>query len=315
MTPFLIAPTCVSLKKFKTASVNLESLSNLPTVQLPGLTPFSREQKPKPFFLFLPFLLPPETSFLLSLSILEISPTFFHNSLISSFHVRHSLKRCSRLCLPLLHHQHWSESTHPNLSLRKGAVMACPDASWKNRDAKPFSALPSVAGILGTVPSLGTLYGLRPLPPLMMHSLQLLTALRLSMAFMKDPLTTESAGDGLVMLGGILDLCFNSLAAASPAHWSAISFPAMPAWPGIQWMEIPAPLWHSLPAPRMLRIASCWPGLGLSSITRFMAAWESVKILKWVPGVAWWAHNSTARANADSSASKADALNLYSWGG
>ena len=49
-----------------------------------------------------------------------------------------------------------------------------------------------------TVPSPGTLYGLRLLPPLMILSRQLLTALRLSMAFMKAPLTMGLTGLALV---------------------------------------------------------------------------------------------------------------------
>ena len=52
-------------------------------------------------------------------------------------------------------------------------------------------------------------------------------------------------------------------------------------------------------------IAICWPGPGLSLNSRFIAAWESVKILKWTPGAACGMHNSTPRTSADSSASNA----------
>ena len=119
--------------------------------------------------------------------------------------------------------------------------MVCPDASWKNHDGKLFLTLPSAAGILGTVPSLGTLYGRRPLPPLIMLSLQLLTALRLNMVLIKDPLTAEFVGGILVMLGYAPVLNPNSLAAASLAHGSATLFSVMPAWPRIQWMAISTP--------------------------------------------------------------------------
>ena len=155
--------------------------------------------------------------------------------------------------------------------------MACPDASWKKRTAKLLFALPSAVGILGTVPSFGTMYGLLRLPLLTILSLQLLTALRLSKAFM-NALLIVGLDEVLLTSGGALVPRSNSLAAASPAHWSAISLPVTPAWPGTRWMETVAPLWHNLSAPIMQRTASRWPGPGLSS-TRFMAAWESVKTL------------------------------------
>ena len=43
----------------------------------------------------------------------------------------HSWKRCSLLCLPLLHHQRASLSTQPHLSLWKGVIIARPPSSWK----------------------------------------------------------------------------------------------------------------------------------------------------------------------------------------
>ena len=101
MTPFLIFPTSVSSKNFSTASVKRGSLNNFPIEQLPGPTLPPEDPTLKPLLpvlnLILPVLIPTSP---------EISPTFFHNLLISSFHVLHSLKRCSRLCLPQQHHQH-----------------------------------------------------------------------------------------------------------------------------------------------------------------------------------------------------------------
>ena len=70
----------------------------------------------------------------------DTSPTSFHSILISSFHVLHSLNKCSLLCLPPPHHQQKFESIHPNFSFREGAIMACPNANWKNRDASSLGA-------------------------------------------------------------------------------------------------------------------------------------------------------------------------------
>ena len=120
--------------------------------------------------------------------------------------------------------------------------MACPDASWKKRAAKSFLVPARAVGILGTVPSRGILNGLRLLHPLMMLSRQLLTALPRSVALKKALLTQGLPWLVLVTLGGVLTLRANSLVAASPAHWSAISLPVTPAWPGTQWMEMTAPL-------------------------------------------------------------------------
>ena len=68
-----------------------------------------------------------------------------------------------------------------------------------------------------------------------------------------------------------------------------------------------APLLTTLCAWRIPRIASRCPGPGLSSVNRVIIACESGKTLKWASGVASWAHSSIARANAEVSASKADA--------
>ena len=99
----------------------------------------------------------------------------FHSSLTSFFHTMQSLK-CSLVCLFEQHHQHRSELLHPNFSLTKGAINACPDASWKKRDASSFGDLLSSSGILGTSPSAGTLKDRFPLSLLMMSSLHSLLA-------------------------------------------------------------------------------------------------------------------------------------------
>jgi len=53
-----------------------------------------------------------------------------HSTLISVFHLPHSLKRWSLVCrLPVSHHQHWSESVFFSFSSRKGAIKTCPVSS------------------------------------------------------------------------------------------------------------------------------------------------------------------------------------------
>lgn len=58
----------------------------------------------------------------------------------SLFPIVRTLKRCSRLCLPCLHHQHSSESTHFYLSSKNGAISAWPLRSWSKRPAGAFVA-------------------------------------------------------------------------------------------------------------------------------------------------------------------------------
>lgn len=67
-----------------------------------------------------------------------ISAPFVHNSLISLFRAKHSLKRCSLICLPFLHYLHWSGSIHPHLSPRRAAVSTL--RSWAWREATVLGA-------------------------------------------------------------------------------------------------------------------------------------------------------------------------------
>ena len=85
--PFLIFPISVSLRNCKIAPVTFSSLNN------------------SDIFLFL-------RCFYLS-----FLPMVVHTTLISVFHLPHSLKRWSLVCrLPVSHHQHWSKSVFFSLS-------------------------------------------------------------------------------------------------------------------------------------------------------------------------------------------------------
>ena len=92
----------------------------------------------------------------------EASPIAVHNSLISFVHAVHSLKRCSLLCLPLLHHQHKSVLTYPHLSFKKGAINVCPLRSWKNLLATPLGARRSWGLTFGLGVAVGSLNALLP---------------------------------------------------------------------------------------------------------------------------------------------------------
>ena len=95
--------TSVSSKNSRMASVKRESPNSLLIEQLPGLIFPQVPHTPKP----LPFLLVLDLfSSVLPIASPDASPIFFHSFLIWSLQVLHSLKRCSRLCLPLSHHQH-----------------------------------------------------------------------------------------------------------------------------------------------------------------------------------------------------------------
>ena len=156
MTPFLILPTPVHSRNFSIASTNLSSPKSFLTDVLPCLTislPIPKQRPLRPFYIS-----PPD----MTLTLPEISPTSFHKFLISSFHVLHSLKRCSLVCLPPPHHQHPSDSTQPNFSFKNGAIIACPDESWKKREASSFGACRRPDGILSCVPTLGTKKDLPP---------------------------------------------------------------------------------------------------------------------------------------------------------
>lgn len=96
--PFLTVPTFVVLKNFNTASLSLSFASK----SLLGCAFDCENRSPSssPVLCFgLPLCHCP-LIVLLSLS-------------ISFFHVGHSLKRCSLLCLPPSHHQHWSVASTP----------------------------------------------------------------------------------------------------------------------------------------------------------------------------------------------------------
>ena len=121
--PRLSHPHLVDLRKNNTAFRNLSSANGSLIVVLPGPALPSHTPYPNPFF-------PLYTCERLDSPLSALAtPTSFHSLLISFFHALHSLKQCSLVCLPLPHHKHVSDSTHPNLSVRKGANIACPLAS------------------------------------------------------------------------------------------------------------------------------------------------------------------------------------------
>ena len=97
IAPSLTSPTRVAPKKSSTASVCRPSDSRSRIDALLGLALACLTRKPKPFLL----LKQPPFS---SAHPPEASPTAAHSSRISFVHAVHSLKRCSLLCLPLLHH-------------------------------------------------------------------------------------------------------------------------------------------------------------------------------------------------------------------
>ena len=108
------------------APTNLPSYKSFHTEVFPGPdTPFlvPKQNPSRPLYTPLRSIHVPEP---------DTSPTSFHSILISSFHVLHSLNKCSLLCLPPPHHQQEFESIHPNFSFREGAIIACPNAKWKN---------------------------------------------------------------------------------------------------------------------------------------------------------------------------------------
>ena len=83
------------------------------------------------------------------------------------------------VCLPPPHHQHPPDSTQPNFSFKKGAIIACPEESWRKREVSSFGARCRLGGILGRFPSAGTL---KDLPPwlLLISSLHSIAAFLLS---------------------------------------------------------------------------------------------------------------------------------------
>ena len=151
MTPGLTLPTPVHSRKFNTASTNLSPDKSFLAEYCPARPPScpSRSKNPCVLCIFLPQKCPRSN---------QKFPTSVHSFLISSFHILHSLKRCSLVCLPLPHHQHPSDSTQPNFSFKKGAIIACPEESWK-REASSFGARCRPGGILGRSPSAGTKRG------------------------------------------------------------------------------------------------------------------------------------------------------------
>ena len=108
------------------------------------------------------------------------------------------------------------------------------------RDARLFLVVCNALGIFGTSPAAGTRYGLPLFPLLILSSLQLSIALRLSTARRKDLLAVTEPWSGRIRPNCTPLLAPSSLATASNAHWSAISLPVTPAWPGTQWTEISA---------------------------------------------------------------------------
>ena len=161
--PFFNFPVDVVIRNSRTACVNLSSPRSLLTEQFPGRTsPFSRTgflgvapSYMKPFFpLRTPSLqLVPPVSLLIALL---SSPTLCHSLFISSFHVIHSLNTCSLVCAAFPHHQHMSELVHPNFRLKNGAIIACPDESWKNLSATSFLTVLRAAGTPGLCSRGGT---------------------------------------------------------------------------------------------------------------------------------------------------------------
>ena len=160
------------LRKSKTASVNLLSDISSFTDVFPGLLfhfiPPSSTPNTSPSFLYVRHCSVP-------CQLRDFSDSFY-SSLTSFFHTMQSLNKCSLVCLFEQYHQHKSELLHPNFSLTKGAINACPDASWKKRDASSFGDLLSSSGILWTSPSARTLKDWFPLSLLMMSSLHSLLA-------------------------------------------------------------------------------------------------------------------------------------------
>ena len=108
------SPTLVPARNLNTASTNLSSVIRSLTLVFLGQALVCLTLYPKPHH-----SLSCAKSFLPN-----ASPTSFHKFLISVVHEAHSLKRCSLLFLPFLHHQQVSLSVHRHLSFRKGATIA-----------------------------------------------------------------------------------------------------------------------------------------------------------------------------------------------
>ena len=123
-------PTSLSLRKERTASVQAPFPISSLTAVLFGHAFVSRTLCPNRLLLLgvCPLCLSPSCP--PGLLLPEMFPTSSHGQWISPFHLLHSSNRCSRLCLPPWHHQHWSDSIHLHFSLRKGAIIACPLSSW-----------------------------------------------------------------------------------------------------------------------------------------------------------------------------------------
>lgn len=92
-TPSLTLPTPVLPRNLRITSVNLVSDMSFPTEKFSGRATFISIPKQKPFFPLYTFPTPPPSRHP------DISPTSFQSVLTSSFHVLHSLNRCSRICL------------------------------------------------------------------------------------------------------------------------------------------------------------------------------------------------------------------------
>ena len=149
VAPSLTSPTLVASRKDKTTSVYLLSDNKSPTDVLLGLALDSLTRKPTPFILL--YWSPPDPDLPP-----DAAPTAVQSSRISLVHIVRSLKRCSLLCLPLLHHRHVSVSVHPHLSRRKGAIIAWPLRRWKNLAATPLGTRLRVGLIDGLEPVVGS---------------------------------------------------------------------------------------------------------------------------------------------------------------
>ena len=178
-------------------------------VVLLGLDLACRTREPKPFLLL-------SLSPLVSERPPEACPTAVHKPRIFLVYAVHSLKRCFLLCLPLSHHQQMSLSAHAHLSLRNGAIMACPGRSWKYLAATRFGAQRSCSLMPGLEFAVGSLKPRLSAFLFTMSSLHALVARSLAARLRKARLCCR-----VPVLGGFL-------AAASFARWSAYSFPLNP---------------------------------------------------------------------------------------
>ena len=109
--PALASPAFVASKNLSAASVYRQLDSRSLTDVLLGFALACLTLKPKPFLLL--------KGSRVTSPLPEAFPTAVHNSLISFVDAVHSLKRCSRLCLPFPHRQHVRIRPRP-LLLQKG---------------------------------------------------------------------------------------------------------------------------------------------------------------------------------------------------